>query len=620
MKINIVLCILFLSILKINGFRKITEEFFKNIHLISDISSYKFRLLQRNIEPHAYFNEYDFIIIGSGAAACVIANRLTENKNWNVLMIEAGQVETVIQNFPLMASVNQMTTYDWNYKSERQTNACLGMNNQMCSYPHGKGIGGSTIINYMVYNRGHSNDFDRWEEAGNKGWSFEKIKKYFEKAEMNSIGDLKKNLLSKQINLAYNPYKTKLAHTFIDAHKELGLREIKYNLHSKSGVSYLQASTLNGWRHTAFRAFITEILNRPNFHIMLATHVTKILIDQQTKTAYGVEFARKGRRYKMKARKEVILSAGTFNSPQLLMLSGIGPKNDLQKLNIPVIQDLPVGQVMYDHYIYFGLLFIMNSTGNSITIPKAFSPSSLAAFANGEGQVAFPGGGEALSFIQTSYNTRGLDVPDVEFFELSGGIHTDHGILSRNYNFKNEIFDTLYRPLIGTRFDTMTPAIITFHPKSVGFIKLKDKNPFSHPLIFPNILTNSNDIETYLEAIKFAISLLKTEAFKKLGARVYSVSLPGCSHIHFGSDDYWRCSIRHMTSTVHHQTTTCKMGNAKTDKYAVVNNELKVYGINKLRVADISIVPETTSGHTQAVSYMIGEKAADMIKDLWIKN
>jgi choline dehydrogenase-like flavoprotein len=395
------------------------------------------------------------------------------------------------------------------------------------------------------------------------------------------------------------------------------MSEIDYNIYSKPGVSYLQASTLNGWRHTAFRAFITEVLHRPNLHIMLGTHVTKILIDPRTKTAHGVEFIRRGKRYTIKARKEVVLSSGVFNSPQLLMLSGIGPKSDLNELGIPVIHDLPVGRVMRDHYIYFGLSFVMNTTGNSVTLRKALSPASIARFAEGQGDISLPGGGEALSFIQTKFASRGFDVPDVEFFELSGGLHTDHGVLVDNYNIRSEIYDTVYRPLIATRLDTMTPTVITFHPKSTGYIKLRNKNPFSHPLIHANILDHPDDVETILEAVKFGISLLKTNALKNFGARVHSIPLPPCAHLHFGSDDYWRCSIRNLVSTVHHQTSTCKMGNSTLDKYAVVNSELRVYGINRLRVVDTSIIPEPTSGHTNAVSYMIGEKAADMIKESW---
>ena len=223
-----------------------------------------------------------------------------------------------------------------------------------------------------------------------------------------------------------------------------------------------------------------------------------------------------------------------------------------------------------------------------------------------------------MSFIQTSLNERGGDVPDVEFFELSGGFHTDYGIAANALNMKPEIYDAIYKPLQNTVYDVMTLCTISFHPKSTGHIKLRDTNPFSYPIINPNILSHPDDVQTFFEAVKFALSLLETEAFRKIGARIHSIPLPGCAHLHFGSDAYWHCSIRSLTSTIHHQTTSCKMG-SRNDKNAVVNHELKVYGIHKLRVVDTSIIPEPTSGHINAVSFMIGEKAADMIKDDWTR-
>ncbi|KAL7036935.1 hypothetical protein ACKWTF_009005 [Chironomus riparius] len=586
----------------------------KHMNIVSDVVSFKLRLFQENVEPSRYLSQYDFIIVGSGPGGCALANRLTQNKNWNVLMIEAGQVETLMQDLPLFAAANQKTSYDWAYKTERQKYACQGMNNNQCNFPRGKGVGGSSIINYMIYNRGHDNDFDRWEQAGNPGWSFDNIEKYFKKAEARTLGDLKK--LLKQVNVEYNPFKTKLAHTFLDAHKELGFDEIQYNLHSRPGVSYLQASTLNGYRHTAFRAYIKDILNRPNFHIMINTQVTKILINPQTKTAYGVEFQRFGRRHKMLARKEVILSAGTFGSAQLLILSGVGNRQDLQRLRVPLIQELQVGKELRDHFAYYGITFVFNSTGNSVSILNSFSAQNLQAYTEGQGKISLPGSGEALSFIKTSINERGGDVPDVEFFELSGGFHTDFGVAADVLNLKQEIYDKVYKPLEFTPYDIMTLCTIAFHPKSIGHIELKDANPFSYPIIYPNILSHPDDDQTFFEAIKFALSLLETEAFRKLGARLHQIPLPGCDHFHFGSDSYWHCTIHSLTSTIHHQTTTCKMG-SKNDKNAVVNHELKVYGINRLRVVDTSIIPEPTSGHINAVSFMIGEKAADMIKQEW---
>lgn len=494
------------------------------------------------------------------------------------------------------------------------------MKNQRCGFPRGRGVGGSSIINYMIYNRGHRNDYDRWAAAGNRGWSWSDVLPYFLKSERSSLVGLKNspNHSSKgELGVDYNRHRTIISEAFVNANKHLGQQEIDYNSGYNLGVSYMQGNTLDGMRHTAYRAFIKPILYRKNLHVMIDTKVTKVLIDPTTKTAFGVELLRNRRRTKVKARKEVILSAGTFHSPQLLILSGVGAKNDLQKLKIPVIQELPVGKIMSDHLCHYGPTFVFNTTGNSVNLNDLWKPQLILEYVHQRGPLTIVGGCEALSFIKTKSGiNRGHDVPSIEVISLAGSLHSDFNIAARGIGIQRELFDAVYRPLIKGGFDTFTAIVMLFHPKSIGYMELRDANPFSAPKFFSNFLKHPEDVETLLEGVKFTIQLLQTPQFQRLGARLHSIPLPQCSHIHFGSDDYWRCSIRTISSTLHHQVGTCKMG-PKSDKTAVVSPELKVHGIQKLRVVDTSIIPESPTGHTNAASYMIGEKAADLIKQQW---
>jgi glucose dehydrogenase (acceptor) len=227
-------------------------------------------------------------------------------------------------------------------------------------------------------------------------------------------------------------------------------------------------------------------------------------------------------------------------------------------------------------------------------------------------------GVEALSFIKTNINDyRGETVPDIELIFLGGGYFSDEGTgIRRGIRITDKIYNSVFKRLEDRSIDAFTVAQMLFHPKSVGYLELKSSNPFHWPKFYHNFFKNADDVEAMLEGIKATLKLLQTPQFQSVGARVYSVPLPNCAHIHFGTDDYWRCSIRTLSSSLHHQTSTCKMGPI-TDRTAVVSPELKVHGIQNLRVVDTSVIPEAPTAHTNAMSFMIGEKCADMIKRQW---
>lgn len=493
-----------------------------------------------------------------------------------------------------------------------------------CGFPRGKALGGSSVINYMIYNRGNANDFDRWAAAGNPGWSWADVHPLFLKSERAALKNLRNSPHHSSngwLHVEDNQLVTPLADGFVQASKYMGMREVDYNSGEQLGVSYLQSNTMRGKRHSAYQAFIKPILHRPNLHIMVNTRATKVLINPKTKVAQGVEYLRQRKRLQVKARKEVILSAGTFLSPQLLMLSGVGDRKDLSRLGIPVIKDLPVGKVMYDHWSHLGPTFVTNTTGQSLNAERAVQPENIARFIQGEGPLTIPGGVEALSFHKTRVNNnRGPKVPDIEIIFVSGGYQSDEGTgISRGMNVKPSIYNSIYKSLESPKIDAFSLMPMIFHPKSVGYMELKSSNPFHWPKLYPRFFSHPDDVETMLEGIKYALKLAQTPPFKKLGARLHDIPVPSCAHLHFGSDDYWRCSIRTLSSTLHHQISTCRMGPAN-DPTAVVSHELKVYGIDRLRIVDTSVVPHTITAHTNAVSFMIGEKAADLIKRQWRRN
>jgi glucose dehydrogenase (acceptor) len=466
------------------------------------------------------------------------------------------------------------------------------------------------------------NDFDRWAAAGNYGWSWNDVLPYFLKSERSTLNDLKYSPYHNQnglLNVEYNRHRTKLAELFVQSNKYFGLKEVDYNSGHQLGVSYLQANTINGKRHSAFKAFIEPVLNRPNLHVMINTRATKILIDPMTKITYGIELIRDRKRYRIIARKEVILSAGTFLTPQMLMLSGVGMRQDLNRIGVPVIQELPVGKIMYDHVTHIGPTFIVNTTGVSLNTERTLRPNNIIDYLHGRGILTIPGGVEALGFIKTKISdNRGPSVPDIELIFIPGGYHSDEGTgVARGIGLKEDLYKKSFSMLEDTSIDTFTIGHMLFHPKSVGYIELKDSNPIHWPKMYHNFFKHPDDVETILEGIKYTMALINTPPFQSVGTRLHPIPLPNCAHIHFASDDYWRCSIRTLSSSLHHQVSTAKMG-PQSDRTAVVSPELKVHGIQKLRVADTSIIPEAPTSHTNAMSFMIGEKCADMIKRQWL--
>ncbi|XP_013167514.1 PREDICTED: glucose dehydrogenase [FAD, quinone]-like [Papilio xuthus] len=567
--------------------------------------------------------EYDFVIVGAGSAGCALASRLTENRNVTVLLIETGKPEMLLTDVPAIAPYFQSTPYVWHYYMEPQPGVCLGMENGRCFWPRGNAVGGSSVINYMIYTRGRPEEWDRIAAAGNYGWSYNEVLEYYKKSEKAKLDGFEKKPYRNRdgvLPVEFVPIKTKLIKAFLDAGRILGHPTVDYNAPEKMGFGKVQVTMSMGRRFSSAKAFLHNHKKRPNLHILPETRATKVLIDPQTKTAYGVEYVRNNVLHRVTVRKEVILSAGPIASPQLLMLSGLGPRDHLNSVGINVIQDLPVGKRLYDHICFPGLIFTVNETNISFLESQASDIHAIVQWLkNGDSAISSPGGVEGIGYIKTPVSDDPELVPDIELISIGGSIVSDGGpggskAVRKGMRITDNIFNNAFGPIDQTNTWSAFPMLLK--PKSFGSIELKDNNPFSHPKMYGNYLTDPRDVATFVAAIRHIQELTETEPFQKYGTKLYPAIYPTCSSLQFNSDEYWECAVRTLTATLHHQVATTRMG-PQTDPLAVVDPELRVHGIKRLRVVDTGIIPEPISAHTNAPGIMIGEKAADMIKLTW---
>lgn len=496
-----------------------------------------------------------------------------------------------------------------------------GFENHRMKWPRGRALGGSTVINFMIYTRGNRHDYNKWANQGNPGWSYADVLPYFIKSEKSTLQNPHPGLHGRSGYVGVSDiYQSNLLEAFLKGGDELGLPTFDYNANERSfGVSPIQATVSHGRRHSTARAYLHPIRHRENLHMLTSAYVTKILIEPTTRQTYGVEFTRFGKKYRITASKEVILSAGAFNSPQLLMLAGIGPRDHLTELGIPVLQDLPVGQNLHDHLTYPALSFLINQP-LSLSPLQLINPKNIIDFLfNGTGPYTSLGGVGGIGYIKTEESQEIEDIPDIELLFLDGSLSTDYGLWNRRWiNMRDDIYYPVFGPTHNKPTWTIFPMLL--HPKSTGFLKLQSRNPRAYPLLYGNYYSDpdQHDIATMLAGIRYVQKLSRTEAFQRIGSRINPNPIPVCNQFIFDSDEYWKCAIRAVSVTLHHQVGTAKMG-PPNDPSAVVNHELKVYGVGRLRVADCSIIPFALGAHTNAPSVMVGEKAADLIKQEWGK-
>jgi choline dehydrogenase-like flavoprotein len=519
---------------------------------------------------------HDFIIVGAGSAGCVLAARLSEDPRTSVLLLEAGGPDNKTEvHIPAAFSKLFHGELDWNYMTEPEPQTA----NRPLYWPRGKMLGGCSSINAMMYVRGHPRDYDQWAQAGNRGWGFQDVLPYFKKSEgfRSAKGDPALHGSDGPLEVADQRSPNPLTLAFVDAGRHLGLAGLDdINGASQDGIALTHVTQRNGRRCSVADAFLKPAMKRRNLQVETKCLVLRIEFDGRK--AVAVTYEQNGKTVTAKAGREIILCAGAIGSPQILMLSGVGPAPALSRFGIPVVADLPgVGQNLQDH-LASGVTF---KCKQPITLASAESLAKLARYLLfGRGPLT-SNVGEALAFIRTR---DGLDAPDIELI-FAPAFFMEHGAANPP----------------GHGF---TIGVILLRPQSAGSIALKSNDPQAHPAIRPNYLSAPNDVAALVAGLRFARQLAAAPPFDPYrGDEVW----PG---IDAQSDHALTDFIRAKVETLYHPVGTCKMG---SDTLAVVDDRLRVRGVEGLRVADASIMPTIVGGHINAPAIMVGEKAADLI-------
>lgn len=522
--------------------------------------------------------EYDYIIVGAGSAGCVLASRLSDDSTCRVLLIEAGaEARTPFAEIPGAAAWMQGSALDWAFATTPQTE----LFDRCIPYPRGRVVGGTSVLNYMVYVRGNRGDYDGWLALGNQGWSYEDVLPYFRRSERNAVFNDAYHGAEGPLRVETNPARHPICATFIEAAQATGLPfNPDFNGATQAGCGYFQATLENGRRCSTARAYLDPIRSRPNLSLVPNGLVLRIIVENER--ALGVEFINNGRElHTAIARSEVLCAAGAIGSPHLLMLSGIGPANALRKHGIEVAVDLPgVGQDLQDHLSGF-------SVGVTLKDPERHFPGTPSSIADALSEFEATGTGllatqhlDAGAFISLEGDTwpslQSIFTPGIaEFYRSDGAPDTGHVYIGG----------------------------YVCRPKSRGTVTLASSNPLDRPLIDPKYFSEPDDMRMTKELIRRNIEILLSMPLREISH--------GDVPLVSDNDAELETFMRRRASTSWHPTSTCRMGR---DDRAVVTPELRVRGIDGLRVCDASVMPVMISGNTNAAVIMIAEKAADLIR------
>ncbi|XP_060622040.2 choline dehydrogenase, mitochondrial [Anolis sagrei] len=534
-------------------------------------------------------DSFSYVIVGAGSAGCVLANRLTEDPHSTVKLLEAGPKDTILNSKLLLWKIHMPAalTYnlcDENYNWYYHTTPQRHMDNRIMYWPRGRVWGGSSSLNAMVYIRGHAEDYNRWSKEGAVGWDYEFCLPYFKKAQTHELGPDTYRGGNGPLHVSRGKTNNPLHHAFLDAAQQAGYPFTEdMNGFQQEGFGWMDMTVHKGLRWNTASAYLRPALSRPNLSAEDSTFVTKILFEG-TK-AIGIEYIKNGEKKKVFASKEVILSGGAINSPQLLMLSGIGNADDLKKLGIPVVCHLPgVGQNLQDHLE----VYVQQKCTQPITLYKAQKPLQMIMIglewflkSTGKGASAHL---ETGGFIRSRPK---ISHPDIQFHFLPSQV-IDHG----RVDSQMEAYQVHIGPMRST---------------SMGWLKLKSADPREHPILEPNYLSTEIDVWELRQCVKLAREIFAQKAFDKFrGPEIQ----PGD---HVQSDEEIDAFIRKKADSAYHPSCTCKMGQS-SDTTAVVDPQTKVIGTENLRVVDASIMPSIVSGNLNAPTIMLAEKAADIIK------